>query len=145
MTNERQERTSHAAGGHQPPPYPLHKVLAAVARAERDGVITELEAAGFARDKIEEFNSEDVPDLDQPVGGTGVGGFLHRLGLATGGDLDGIQEAQRELTYGHTLILVLVDSDAERDRAHAILREHGGHSMKYFGKWTITTLEGDAH
>jgi hypothetical protein len=49
------------------------------------------------------------------------------------------------LTYGDALILVLVDDNAERDRAHAVLREHGGHAMRYFGRWTIATLEGDAH
>ena len=25
------------------------------------------------------------------------------------------------------------------------LREHGGHAMRYFGRWTITSFEGDAH
>lgn len=145
MTNNRQDQGPPPAGGHQPPPYLLHKDLAAVARAECDGVVAEFEAAGFGRDGIDVYTAKDVPDLAQPVGGTGVGGFPRRLGLSTGGDLDGIHAAQRELGSCHTLIVVLVDGDAERDRAHAIPRKHGGHSMKYFGKWTITTREGDAH
>ena len=33
----------------------------------------------------------------------------------------------------------MVDGMAEQERAHAVLREHGGHSMRYFGRWAITT------
>jgi hypothetical protein len=47
--------------------------------------------------------------------------------------------------YGHALVLVMVDGTDEQERAHAVLREHGGHAMRYFGRWAITSLEGDAH
>jgi hypothetical protein len=60
-------------------------------------------------------------------------------------DLDEIERARRELMYGHTLILVLVHGDVEQERAHAVLRQHGGHAMHYFGRWAIRTLEGEAH
>jgi hypothetical protein len=33
----------------------------------------------------------------------------------------------------------------EQERAHAVLHEHGGHAMRYFGRWAITSYEGDAH
>lgn len=144
MTDERHDQGARPADGRRRP-YPLHKVLAAVERAQSEGVMVALEEAGFARDGIDVVTAEDVSDLDQPVGGAGALGFLRRLGLRSGGDLDGIEQAQRELSFGHSLILVPVDGDAERDQAHEILRQHGGHSMSYFGRWTITTLEGDAH
>ena len=144
MDNEPRDRTSSAPGRRRPP-YPLHKIVAAVARDETDGVINALADAGFARDRIDIVTAEDVPGLDGPVGGSGLRGLLTRLNLSIGGDLDELEQARQELMYGHTLILVLVHGDAEQDRAHAVLRQHGGHAMHYFGRWTITTLEGDAH
>ena len=144
MNDESRDRTPP---GHGPGrrPYPLHKVAAAIAPDMTDGVVTALEDAGFARDRIEVVTAADVSDLDEPIGGSGIRGFLRRFSLSLGDDLDEIEQARHELTYGDTLILVMVDGMAEQDRAHAVLREHGGHSMRYFGRWTITNLEGDAH
>ena len=144
MDNEPRDRTSSAPGRRRPP-YPLHKIVAAVARAETDGVVAALGDAGFARDRIEVVTAEDVPGLDGPVGGSGLRGLLTRLNLSIGDDLDEIEQARQELLYGHALIMVLVHGDVEQDQAHAVLRQHGGHAMHYFGRWTITTLEGDAH
>jgi hypothetical protein len=127
--------------GHRPP-YPLHKIVSAVEPAETDGVVGALNDAGFARDRIEIVTAGDVPGLDEPIGGSGLRGFLTRLNLSAGDDLDAIDQARSELLHGHPLVLVSVHDNAERNRAHAILREHGGHAMRYFGRWTITTLEG---
>ena len=135
MSNEHRNR----------PPYPLHKVVAAVAATEADGVVAALTEAGFARDQIEVVTAEQVPDLNKPVGGSGLHGLLTRLNLSLGADLDEIEQARRELMHGHTLVLVLVHGDEEQERAHAVLRQHGGHAMHYFGRWAITTLEGEAH
>jgi hypothetical protein len=144
MDNEPRDRTSSAPGRRRPP-YPLHKIVAAVARAETDGVVNALGDAGFARDRIEVVTAEDVPGLDGPIGGSGVRGLLTRLNLSIGDDLDELEQARQELLYGHALVLVLVHGDVEQDRAHAVLHQHGGHAMHYFGRWAITTLEGDAH
>ena len=144
MNNEPQDRMPPARGpGHEP--YPLHKVAAAIDRNQRDAVVTALTDAGFASDRIEVVTAEDVSDLDEPIGGSGIRGFLTRFSLSLGDELDEIEQARRELTYGHALIMVMVDGMTEQDRAHALLREHGGHAMRYFGRWTITSYEGDAH
>jgi hypothetical protein len=120
-------------------------VAAAIASDMTDGVVAALTDAGFARDRIEVVTAEDVSDLDEPVGGSGIRGFLTRFSLSLGDNLDEIDQARQELKYGHTLVLVMVDGMAEQDRAHTVLREHGGHAMRYFGRWAITSLEGDAH
>ena len=144
MDNKPQDRTPPAPGpGGRP--YPVHKVAAAIARDMTDGVVTALEGAGFAPDRIEVVTSDDVSDLDEPIGGSGIRGFLTRFSLSLGDDLDEIEQARQELTYGHALILVMVDGMAEQDRAHAVLHEHGGHAMRYFGRWAITSYEDDAH
>jgi hypothetical protein len=144
MDNKPQDRTPPASNrGRQP--YPLHKVAAAVAREETDGVVAALTDAGFGRNHIEVITAEDVPGLDDPIGGAGIRGFLTRFNLSLGDDLDELEQARQELMYGHALVLVMVHGMAEQDRAHAVLREHGGHAMRYFGRWAITSLEGDAH
>src|SRR5688500_15677938 len=143
MDNEPQDRKPPAPGPGRRP-FPVHKVAAALARDMTDGVVTALEEAGFARDRIEVVTSEDVSDLEEPIGGAGIRGFLTRFSLSLGDELDEIEQARRELTYGHALILVMVDGMAEQERAHAVLREHGGHAMRYFGRWAITSYEDDA-
>src|SRR5687768_12201076 len=144
MDNNPQDRTPPAPGPGRRP-FPQHKVAAALAPEMTAGVVTALEDAGFARDRIEVVTAADVSDLEEPIGGTGIRGFLTRFSLSLGDELDEIEQARRELTYGHALLMVMVDGMAEQDRAHAVLREHGGHAMRYFGRWAITTLEGDAH
>jgi hypothetical protein len=144
MDNEAQDRKPPAPGPGRRP-FPTHKVAAALAPDMTEGVVTALEDAGFTRDRIEVVTAEDVSDLDEPIGGSGIRGFLTRFSLSLGDELDEIEQARQELTYGHALVLVMVDGMAEQDRAHAVLREHGGHAMRYFGRWTITTYEDDAH
>ncbi len=144
MDNEPKDRTPPTPRPGRRP-YPLHKVVAAVARSETDGVVAALTEAGFAQDRIEVVTAEDVSDLDEPIGGSGIRGFLTRFSLSLGDELDEIEQARQELTYGHALVLVMVNGMAEQDRAHAVLREHGGHAMRYFGRWATTTYEGDAH
>ena len=120
-------------------------LAAAIDRNQRDVVVAALKDGGFAPDRIEVVTAEDVSDLDEPIGGSGIRGFLTRFSLSLGDELDEIEQARQELTYGHALVLVMVDGMAEQDRAHAVLREHGGHAMRYFGRWAITSYEGDAH
>jgi hypothetical protein len=142
MDNKPQDRTPPAPGPGRRP-YPLHKVAAAIAQDMTEGVLTALEEAGFAPDRIEVVTAEDVSDLNEPIGGSGIRGFLTRFSLSLGDDLDEIDRARQELTYGHALVLVMVDGMAEQERAHAVLREHGGHAMRYFGRWTVTTYDDE--
>jgi hypothetical protein len=144
MENESRDGTPPATGRDRLP-YPLHKIVAAVARDQADTVATALADAGFAQDRVEVVTADDVSGLDQPVGGSGIRGFLTRFNLSLGDDLDEIDIAREELTYGDALIMVLVHDNAERDRARAVLHEHGGHAMRYFGRWAITSYEGGAH
>ena len=143
MDNEPQNRMPPARGpGHGP--FPLHKVAAAIDRDQTDAMVSALKDADFPPDRIEVVTAEDVSDLDEPIGGSGIRGFLTRFNLSLGDDLDELEQARQELVYGDALILVMVDGMAEQDRAHAVLREHGGHAMRYFGRWAITTYEDDA-
>lgn len=125
--------------------YPLHKIVSAVAQSDTDGVVAALDEAGYGRDRVEIITAEAVPGLGEPIGGTGLHGLLTRMQLSMGDDLDELEQARLELVCGHALIQVLVHGDGEQSRVRAILSQHGGHAMRYFGRWAITTLEGDAH
>lgn len=136
-------RTPENAPVRRRKPYPRHKIVAALERAETDGVVEELGNAGFARDRIDIFTAEDVRELDEPIGGSGLRGFLTRLNLSLGADLDEFERSELELSSGHALVLVEVHGGAEHERAYDVLRRHGGHSMRYYGRWTIAVLESD--
>lgn len=120
--------------------YPLHQIVAAIARSDTDKVVTLLGDAGFPRDRIEVIVAEDVPRLEEPVGGSGIHRFLVRLQLSMGDDLDQLERARRELMNGHALVEVLVHGHQEQERVGAILSQHGGHAIHYFGRWTITPI-----
>ena len=126
-------------------PYPLHKVVAALDPAALDQVTAALTAAGLEKDRVEIVTAADAPPADEPIGGSGLRGVFARFGLSLGDNLDAIEQARSELNRGHLLVFVAVHDDAERERVHDILRDHGGHSMRYFGHWTITILDGGSH
>jgi hypothetical protein len=144
MANENRDAASSAAA-RKPPSYPLNKVGAAVEPSKVAGVLAALEEAGFARDGINVMTAADVPSLDEPIGGAGWRGLLARLNLSLGDQLEEVEDAREELKRGHSLILVSVHDDVEQHRAHDILRQHGGHSMRYFGRWRVAKLADDAH
>lgn len=125
--------------------YPLHKVVAAVDRAETVRIIAELAAAGFARDRIDVITAEEVQGLQEPVGGYGLHGLLTRLQLSVGDDLDELELVRRELVHGHALVQILVHGDGEVEQARTILGDHGGHAMRYFGRWAIRPLDNRPH
>ena len=126
------------------PPYPVHKLVAAIERDVSATVVTALEAAGFPADDIQVVTADDYSNLDQPVDGSGVRGFLSRLGLMAGADLDEIEKARRELVNGYVLVQVLALQRDAQDLAEGVLRQHGGHAMSYFGRWRVWTLPHSA-
>jgi hypothetical protein len=129
------------ATSQHPLAYPLHKIVAAVAPPDAGTVVAMLGDAGFGPDRVEVVTADEIPRLEEPIGGTGLHRFLVRLQLSMGDDLDQLELARRELMNGHTLIQILVHGDQEQDRVRAILGQHGGHAMHYFGRWTITPLD----
>jgi hypothetical protein len=138
-------RTSAKAAADQHKQSLRYKMVAAIEQVETDRVIDELGNSGFAPERIDVVTAEDVQALNEPIGGMSVRGFLTRLGLSLGSDLDEFELARSELTSGHVLVMVEAHGEAEQKLARDVLRQHGGHNMTYFGRWTITTLESDAH
>ncbi len=121
--------------------YPLHKIVAAMARSEADEVVVALDKAGFTRDRIEVIIAEDVPELGEPIGGSELHRFLVRLRLSKGDDLDELEQARRELMDGYAPIQVLVHGKTEQERVRTVLSQHTDHAMHYFGRWTIASID----
>ena len=136
------ERTPAEATDLSRKPYPRHMMVAALEPAELDSVVADLTVAGFAPERIDVVTAEDMETLAEPIGGSGLRGFLRRLNLSLGADLDEFERAGRELAFGHPLVFVEVHGDEEHDRAYDVLRRRGGHDIRYFGRWTIEALEG---
>jgi hypothetical protein len=120
--------------------YPLHKVVAAVSLSDADVVAAALGEAGFSPDRIEIVTADEVKGLGDPVGGSGLRRLLVQFQLRLGDDFDELEAAHQELMSGYALIQIRVHGHEEQVRAHAILRQHGGHDVHYFGRWTITPL-----
>ncbi|MGI8406623.1 MAG: hypothetical protein ACR2OE_17990 [Thermomicrobiales bacterium] len=101
--------------------YPLHEIVATLARSDIDRAVALLREAGFARNRIEVIIVEEVPRLEGLLGGTGLHRFLVRLQLITGDEFDELEQARRELMNGHALIQILVHGEQEQDRVRTIL------------------------
>ena len=121
--------------------YPRNKIVAAVGRSDADVVAAALGEAGFGRDRIEIITADEVKGLGDPIGGSGLRRLLVQLELRLGDDFDELEAAHHELLSRYALIQIRVHGHEEQVRAHAILRQHGGHDVHYFGRWTITPID----
>jgi hypothetical protein len=119
---------------------PRGKVVGALEPAAVVAATDALIAAGLAADQIEVTTAADVEGLERPLVHSGLAGLVGRLLLSTGGDLDVMEEARQELLAGHALVSVPVAGDEVMYRVRDVLRAHGGHSIQFFGRWTITSL-----
>jgi hypothetical protein len=95
------------------PPYWLDasrevSVVVAMERVATCSTVSLLHEAGFSRDSVEVLLVEEVPRLEERLGGSGLHRFLVRLRMVRGDDLDLLEQARRELVNGRALIQVTV-------------------------------------
>jgi hypothetical protein len=121
--------------------HPLHKIVATMAFSDTDLVAAVPDEAGFALDRIEIITAEEIKGPSRPFGGSRLRRLVVRLHLSLGDDLDELERARHELVHGHALVQMRVYGDEEQVRVHAILRQHGGLVLHYFGRWTITPID----
>jgi hypothetical protein len=106
---------------HQQRTNPESLIVAAVARHEMDRGIEALCQAGFSLDRIQVIVVEEIPRLEEVIGGSGLHRFLVRLLLMRGDDLDDMELARRELMNGRALIQVTVSGHDEQCLALSVL------------------------
>jgi hypothetical protein len=119
---------------------PTGSVIGALDAEAVDVVTAALTAAGFPDDQITVVSAGDVEGMETPLNRSGLRGLVGRFVLSLGDDLDDLEQMRQELAAGHVLVFVPVEGDDERLRVRDILRDHGGHSIRHYGHWTITSL-----
>ena len=86
--------------------------------------------------------SQDAEKLAAATGEEGFLAKLSRFGLNFGDQDDPyVQQYKHELEQGHAVLAVVTKSDAEVEKAHGVLAEHGARFLTKFGKWAVEALE----
>ena len=119
---------------------PEGKVVGALEPTAVDGLVAALEAAGFPAAQIDVITADELDDLDSPREQTGIGGLVERFLFSVGNDLTEIERMRTELADGHVLVGVAVTDEAMTHRVRDLMREHGGHGITHFGRWTIRSF-----
>jgi hypothetical protein len=116
-------------------------------------VIDEPSAAAAAVRDLQEtgFDAANITVLDGPEGADridgmgrahGIGSRLRRLLAFTVMDqLPDFVLYERALRDGRTVLIVRAPADADKRRAHEILRAHGGHFANYYGRFATEELD----
>jgi len=120
--------------------YPTHYVVAVIHDpGQATGALTALSAAGFADAAAEICPGPDfIKNYGRFVDGQNV---LQRASRRFPAEEEtAVQEYLAEAAAGASFVTVHAPALAERDRARAILKEHGGHAMRYYGDHTINDL-----
>jgi hypothetical protein len=136
-----QDRSAQSEGRRHPGS-PVGKVIAAVAPENKDGLVAALRDAGYREDEMDIVTVDHLEDLESPIDRAGFPGLVNRFLFSLGGELDELERMRQELSIGHILVGVPAANQEVMQRIVVIMREHGGHGITYFGRWTITDLEG---
>ena len=132
---------SHRAP-HEPVQYPANHVLAVLDdHAQAVAAVTDLRNAGYLESEIElNTGAERADDVAASTGRGGLAGMLIRLAGRLGvadEEMETKNRFEQALRDNRFVIAVATPSDERKERATTILREHGGHSVAYFGKHPI--------
>ena len=118
--------------------YPNRAVVAVVDDpAEAQTATAELRAAGFDDDAVTVLQGPAGADRFDGMGRAhGLGSRLRRLLAFTVMDqLPDFVLYERALRDGRSVVIVRAPGDADKRRAHDILRARGGHFMNYYGRF----------
>ncbi len=120
--------------------YPTHYVVAVFDEPARAvDALTALQGAGFAEAGVElcpgpEFLKNYRDFIEHRS-------FLERAAERIAlEERTAVEEYLAEAERGASFVTVHAPQCADRDRARDILRDHGGHAMRYYGYFTLTDL-----
>ncbi len=125
--------------------YPLNHVIG-IMPTEEEAVTAfdNLIAHGFLESEVSLGSGPELADRIRATSGrSGLVGrileVLDRFGAA-GDEIDDRHEYEQALREGAVTVLVFAPTDERKMRAAEILRLHGGHFIKFFGKLKIEQL-----
>ena len=137
------DASSEARGAeHQPIRYPTHHVIAVVDnRDDMTATVASLTSRGFMESEVQVGTGVDAADdLHASTGRAGLAGLLVRLAERIGAadeEMETKRRYEQAMRDNKFVISVATPTDERKDQATRILREHGAHSVVYFGKHTI--------
>jgi hypothetical protein len=124
-------------------PYPTDYLVGAIDNApEAERAVGDLQAAGFPADDIVLLHSGDV--LDRMLIKEQHRGFFEKIlyPLERWGTEEGLHAGrfEQEALKGHSVVHVYTPEERQMRQASEILRRHGAHHLKHYGKWAIEDL-----
>lgn len=121
-------------------PYPTDFLVGAISTVqEAERAVADLEAAGFARDDIVVLRPGEVL-RNMQIKEQHRGFFEQMLyPLERWTTQEGLHAGryEEEALGGHTIVHVYTPEEQQMRRALEILRRHGAHELKHYGKWAI--------
>jgi hypothetical protein len=124
--------------------YPDRAVVAVIDDAnEAAAAARDLEEAGFEAGAITVLEgAEGAARMDGMGRAHGLGSRLRRLLAFTVMDqLPDFVLYERALRDGRSVLIVRAPRDADKRRAHGIVRAHGGHFANYYGRFATEELD----
>jgi hypothetical protein len=124
--------------------YPDRAVVAVVDdQSEADAAAAELRSAGFDDGAVTLLQGPAGADRFDGMGRAhGLGSRIRRLLAFTVMDqLPDFVLYERALRDGRSVLIVRAPSDADKRRAHDILRRHRGHFANYYGRFATEELD----
>lgn len=122
--------------------YPTNHLLAVLdTRAQAKAAVDALTAGGFLRSEIEVRTGAEAGDaLDASTGRRGLVAMvirgMERLGL-TNEEMETKNRYEDAMRDDQFVLAVAAPTDERKERATQILREHGAHTVAFFGKFSI--------
>jgi hypothetical protein len=124
--------------------YPDRAVVAVIDEPSAvAGAARELQESGFEAAAITVLEGPEGADRIDGMGRAhGIGSRLRRLLAFTVMDqLPDFVLYERALRDGRSVLIVRAPADADKRRAHEILRAHGGHFANYYGRFATEELD----
>ena len=107
-------------------------IVAAMERSATASRVSLLRDAGFPSDRVDVLVVEEVPRLEERLGGSGLHRFLVRLRLVRGDVLDVLEPARIELMNGRALVWVTTTGYRQTRLAGSILGYPDGSRITEF-------------
>jgi hypothetical protein len=143
--SEHHETPRDAREGSEPVRYPEQQVLAVLDNGQRvEAATSALTSGGFLPSEVTFGTGAELADVvDASPGRGGLAGLLIRLAERVGitdEEMEMKNRYERALRDNRFVVAVSAPTDERKEEAARILREHGAHTMAYFGKYTIEYL-----
>ena len=139
------DHPQNLAESTEPVRYPTHNLVGVLDTLQQlKAATSDLMGQGFLASEIEVAQGAVAADrLDATTGRGGFTGLALRIAEKLGlqdEELEFKDHYEEAMRSGRFVIRVSAPSEERKDRATEILKQHGAHSVAYFGKYTIQGL-----